>query len=173
MIQPLLSKLTIASFLFATGILSFACSGGSEEDGDEVTPGESELRTRLGKCPVVGTTSDKEAFTCLVGSYAGKTLGGADCSLQIEAGGAYSFVSPNLSINNPVETDDFFLFARSSSEGSDQIIWKANDKLSVDDWYQLSFEAVYGSALPENLVKLQIDLDKNNGSEGVSCIVPL
>lgn len=174
MLQPFLSPSTVVVFLITLGTLTIACSDDSAATGDEDNGGENELRARLETCPVVSNTSDKEAFTCLTGDYAGTTLGGDDCSLTIEVGGAYSFVSPNLSVDNPAETEDFFLFGRSSSSVSEQIIWKANDELSADeDMYELNFEALYGSATPESLVKLQIDLNKNNGEESVTCIVPL
>lgn len=156
-------------------LLLAACgrSGTTSTPSPTPTPGNA-ITTRLAACPVVNTSSDPAASSCLAGTYAGQTLSGAACALTVAADGAYTFTSPTLTYSFTPTTQAIRVFGRQALPDLNQVIWLIDDPLTATEPKELDFHATWGRGAPS--VKLDIQGTKRlagGGSTSVTCTVPL
>lgn len=154
-----------------------ACGGGggtpAPNPGPNPTPG-SGITARLGACPVVDQKADPAASACLAGTYSGKTLSGADCSLTVQADGGYVYASPTLSYTYRPTDRTGRVFGHSSIGSTHQIIWLIFDPIAADEPKELDFQAVWGTGI--SAPKLEIEATRHlagGGSVSSTCTLGL
>jgi hypothetical protein len=149
-------------------------AGGTAGSGGTTGVG-SPLLERLGDCPLISQTSDPTAASCLVGRYEGTTPSGAACSLELGEEGAYEFESPTLNVSHTSPDETIFVYGRSSLSGYEQVVWKVSDPLSLETWYELSFEARYGTGVAEADSKIEIEVTEHaeDSLDSAVCVVNL
>lgn len=163
-----------------------ACSDGGSDAGDSGTGGSSsgsggsganasELEERLAECPLLSASSDPTASACLLGTYDGKTLSGQDCSLVLGESGNYDFSSPALDVSHTAPDDTLFVYGHSKFSDTAMLTWKVSDPITLDTWYELSFEARFGAGVPEADSKIQIEVTEHqeDSTTSVVCVVEL
>ncbi|GAA5531718.1 hypothetical protein [Deinococcus aluminii] len=160
-----------------------ACGGGSAPNPNpgpnpspnpnpNPTPG-SGITARLAACPVVNNSSDPAASACLAGTYAGKTLSGADCSLTVRADGGYDYASPTLSYTFAASAQSIRIFGHNAIQGAQQVIWLIDDPMTANEPKELDFEARWGTGMTP---KLEIQAMKHltgGGSVSSTCTLNL
>ncbi|GGR83398.1 hypothetical protein [Deinococcus sedimenti] len=157
-------------------ILLAACGGTpspSPNPAPTPTPGNA-ITTRLAACPVVNTSSDPAASSCLAGTYTGTTLSGSACSLTVAADGAYTFTSPTLTYSFTPTAQAIRVFGHQTLPDLHQVIWLIDDSVTATEPKELDFHATWGRGAPS--VKLDIQGTKHlagGGSTSVTCTVPL
>ncbi|MBZ9749406.1 hypothetical protein K7W42_00880 [Deinococcus sp. HMF7604] len=124
----------------------------------------SAVTTRLATCPVVSNSSDPAASACLAGTYAGKTLSGADCSLTVRADGSYDYASPTLSYTSAPTAQSIRVFSHSDPQNTHQVIWLISDPMSANEPKELDFEARWGAYIQSP--KLEIEATKHLAGGG-------
>lgn len=152
-----------------------ACGGDDSDEGEEGTASPSALAAKLGACPVVSTTSDAAASSCLLGTYEGKTLAGETCTLELGADGAFELSSPKLTVSHTSPDNTIFVFGHSAVSDFHQIAWKVSDPLTTETWYELDFEARFGAQVPAADRKVQFEVTEHgpDSMQSVACLLPL
>lgn len=147
-------------------------SGGGSSTGGSAATG-SELEAKLSACPVVSTSSDPAASTCLVGTYSGKTLAGEDCSLEVKADNAYEYTSPTLTVSYSAPADATLLFDHANVQGYEGLKWIVSDPIASEAFYDLDFTARFGTGVPDTDRKIEIEVTENgaDAKTSSSCIV--
>ncbi|WP_295817306.1 hypothetical protein [uncultured Deinococcus sp.] len=123
-----------------------ACGGGAAPNPNpnpNPTP-VNQIRARIVACPLVNQSSDPTASACLAGTYTGKTLSGADCSLVVQANGNYTFTSPALSTTYVTSDRTIRVFGHQNVGGMHQVIWLIGDPIQSGDSYDLDFKYADG-----------------------------
>jgi hypothetical protein len=149
--------------------------GSSPSSGGSSGTAPSELVTRLLACPELSVSSDPAASECLIGTYEGKTVGGDDCTLVLGSNGAYEFTSPLLSHDRAPLDDTTFVYDYTKVLDTHLLAWAVNDPLSSGTFYELGFQAKFGSQIPEGDRKIQFDLTRytEGTTTSVTCTLDL
>ncbi len=158
----------------------FGCSSSSDDknpptDGGAPSNGDSTLAAKLGACPILDTSSDPAASTCLQGTYTGQTLAGEACSVNIKAGGAYDFTTPALSFSYTPADNVIRVFSHTNTAGAQQVLWTISDPTGVGTSYDLDFTARFGQYTQDSDKKITFQATKHVGSAQTSssCVVAL
>jgi hypothetical protein len=135
----------------------------------------NEVTDKLKDCPVLSLSSDPTASACLEGTYQGTTVSGDVCTLEIGQAGEYTFSSPVLNVSHTPPGETIFIYDHSQISGFEQITWKVSDPISTETWYELDFEARYGTDVPQADRKIQIDVTEyaEGATQSTSCTVEL
>jgi hypothetical protein len=121
------------------------------------------------------TGRDPAASSCLVGTYAGQTLAGDDCTLELGEDGAYELSSPKLNVSHTSPDRTIFVFGHSAVSNYHQIAWKVSDPLTTETFYELDFQALFGAGVPAADRKIQFEVSEytEDATQSVVCVLPL
>ncbi|MBZ9712967.1 hypothetical protein [Deinococcus multiflagellatus] len=164
-------------------LLLAACTGGGGAPAP--TPGPtpnptpapgpgSALTTRLAACPQVMNSSDPAATACLAGTYSGKTLANAACTVTIRADGSYDFDTPTLKYTHAPAASAIRIFTHQVSVGpTHTLIWLMSDSASANPAYEMDFKAQFGTYAQPPQVTIEGTQRIGNAQTSASCVLPL
>jgi hypothetical protein len=163
---------TMSTAVVLGGLL---CLIACESKEDATDGGGSAFEEQLAECPVLSLSSDPSAGACLAETYEGKTPSGEACSLELREGGTYEFTSPSLVVSHTAPDNTIFVFDHTVVGDYEQIVWKVSDPTSVEPWYELDFQARFGTGVPGADSKIQFEVTEHGESstKSVVCVVEL
>lgn len=176
-LHPVRSPRSLLAALLG-GLALTACSSGGAPTPPSggVTTGDAVVRARLANCAVVTNSADPAASDCLVGTYAGRTLSGDACSLEVRANGAYDYRAPNLTYTYTPTARTLRVFGHHAVGGDHQVVWLISDPIQASDAFDLDFQAVFGPNADALGKKIEVKAEKitdGGGRVSSTCLVPI